>query len=75
MTDRTTGEAARAVRISRASLQEWIRLRKVTPPPVQLVDGKAVRLWTPGDIKKLLAVKAATYRKGRGRKKRKAGAR
>ena len=67
----TTGQAARAVKISRASLQEWIRLGKIEAPPVELLGGKAVRFWKPADIARLAAVKAATYRKGRGRKPRK----
>ena len=76
MKARTTEQAARAAKISRASLQEWIRLGKIAAPPVQLVKGKAVRLWHAADIKSLRTVKATIYRKGRGRRaKRKRGGR
>src|SRR6267143_7072398 len=69
----TTEQAARAAKISRASLQEWIRLGKIAAPPVQLVKGKAVRLWNAADIKCLRTVKATIYRKGRGRKAKREG--
>ena len=42
MKARTTEQAARAAKISRASLQEWIRLGKIAAPPVQLVKGMRI---------------------------------
>ncbi len=72
----TTGQAARAVKISRATLQFWISSGKIAAPAVQLVEGRAVRLWKAADIEELRTVKAMIYRKGRGRKaKRKGSAR
>jgi excisionase family DNA binding protein len=62
----TTDEAARTVKISRASLQEWIRTGKIAAPAVQLVGGKAMRLWRPSDLAKLRAMKAAIYGEGKG---------
>jgi len=68
----TTGEAARAVGISRATLQEWIARRKFIPPETTTVGGVFVRLWTKSDVSRLRAAKAKVYLKGRGRKKKKA---
>ena len=64
----TTEQAARAAGISRATLQFWIAEGKLKAPDVQLVDGKAVRLWGSADLARLKAVKTEIYRKGRGRK-------
>jgi DNA-binding transcriptional MerR regulator len=66
----TTGDAAKAAGISRATLQTWIAAKTegLRAPKTQLVEGKAVRLWTPADIKRLRGVKEKVYRKGRGRK-------
>jgi len=64
-----TGEAAKAVGISRASLQEWIRAGKIRAPRTVLRDGRAVRLWTSADLEKVRKYKADHYCKGRGRKK------
>jgi hypothetical protein len=64
----TTEEAARAAGISRATLQAWIASRQIKAPDVQLVEGKAVRLWNADDLDRLRAVKGDIYRKGRGRK-------
>lgn len=71
----TTGQAAEAANISRASLQEWIRLGKISAPPVQLVKGKAVRLWTARDIEKLRDVKSEIYGQGKGKRQEKRRAR
>jgi predicted site-specific integrase-resolvase len=68
---RTTGQAAQAAKISRASLQEWIRVGKIAAPAVQLVKGKAVRLWTTRDIEKLRDVKSVIYGQGKGKRKEK----
>jgi excisionase family DNA binding protein len=65
---RTTAEAAKAVGISRASLQEWIRVGKVKAPKLKLEGGRAVRFWAEADIVRLKALKGRIYRKGRGRK-------
>jgi predicted site-specific integrase-resolvase len=66
----TTAAAAKAVTISRATLQEWIRKGTVRAPKVQIVKGVAVRHWADADLARLRAVKAKVYRKGRGRKKK-----
>jgi excisionase family DNA binding protein len=75
MKQRTTEEAAEAVKISRATLQVWIASGKIKAPEVQLIDGKAVRLWNVRDIERLRAVKAESYGKGRTGRPRKDGTR
>ncbi len=65
----TTGEAAKAAKISRASLQEWIRLKKIVAPAVRLIKGKAVRVWDASDIKKLRVVKSKIYGQGKGKRR------
>jgi excisionase family DNA binding protein len=67
----TTAEAAKAVGIARHTLQGWIRTGRVKAPNAQIREGRAVRLWSDADVNRLAQVKASTYRKGRGRKKRK----
>jgi predicted site-specific integrase-resolvase len=69
MKKRTTATAARAAKISRATLQEWIRAGKFKAPDVQLVGGKGVRLWGASDLKRLLAAKNKLYGQGKGKKK------
>lgn len=65
----TTTEAAEQTGLNRVTLQEWIRTGRVRAPRLVLRNGRAVRLWSHADIEKLRAVKAETYRRGRGRKK------
>jgi excisionase family DNA binding protein len=64
----TTADAAKTVGISRATLQAWIAAGTIRAPRTQLLEGKAVRLWSDDHLKRLLAVKGKVYRKGRGRK-------
>jgi len=64
----TTAAAAKAVGITRQTLQRWIRERKLKPPKPTLRNGRGVRLWSDADLKRLARVKTETYRKGRGRK-------
>jgi excisionase family DNA binding protein len=66
----TTTEAARAVGITRVTLQRWIASGKLKAPRPQLRDGVGVRLWTESNIARLLAAKKKIYGKGRGRKKK-----
>jgi excisionase family DNA binding protein len=69
MRDRlTTTEAAKAVGIARHTLQGWISSGRVKAPKAIIRNGRAVRLWSGADVKRLAQIKASTYRKGRGRK-------
>jgi excisionase family DNA binding protein len=63
----TTEQAAKAVRITRATLQAWITKGKFKAPEVRLRNGRAVRLWTAEDIRKLREAKRRLYRKEMGR--------
>ena len=44
---------------------------RVKAPRLVLRNGRAVRLWSQADIDDLREVKHQTYRRGRGRKKKK----
>lgn len=63
-----TADAAKKVGIGRNTLQRWIRDGQVRAPKPILRNGRAVRLWSDADVKRLEKVKANNYRKGRGRK-------
>ena len=63
-----TEQAAEAVGVTRATLQEWIRAGKIAAPITQLRNGRAVRLWSAREIRNVLKYKQENYRKGRGRK-------
>jgi excisionase family DNA binding protein len=67
----TTKEAAAKVGITRATLQAWIKARKITPPKPTLDGAKAKRLWTESALRRLRAVKERIYWKGQGRPRKK----
>jgi predicted site-specific integrase-resolvase len=52
-----THEAAAAAGVHRPTLQFWIKSGKIAAPPVQLLDGKAVRLWTAAQIREIRKLK------------------
>jgi excisionase family DNA binding protein len=64
----TTAGAAKAVGITRQTLQRWIREGKIKAPKPTLSNGRGVRLWSDAHVRRLVQVKIETYRKGRGRK-------
>lgn len=63
----TTEQAAKAVGITRATLQAWIAKRKLKAPRTRLLGGHAVRLWTESDIATLRRAKEKIYMKEMGR--------
>jgi excisionase family DNA binding protein len=63
----TTGEAAAAVGISRATVQAWIAAKKIRPPKTTVLGKITVRLWNAADVKMLRETKARLFRKA-GRK-------
>lgn len=67
----STGEAAKAAGITRATLQAWITKGWVKAQRVRVVNGRAVRLWTQKDIAHLREVKKHVPM-GRPKKKKKA---
>ena len=53
----TTVEVARMTKIPRATLQYWIRTKKISAPRLRLLHGKAVRLWNKAQIEEARALK------------------
>ena len=64
-------EAAVTVGITRATLQAWIKAKKIRPPKPTLEGAKAKRIWTASDLARLRATKERIYWKGQGRPKKK----
>jgi excisionase family DNA binding protein len=64
----TTGEAAAAVGITRATVQAWIAARKIRAPRSTVLGKVTVRMWSKADVRDLRLAKEKLYRKGRGRK-------
>ena len=64
----TTAEAAKAVGITRITLQRWIASGKIKAPRPSLRGSVGLRLWTDTDVARLQRAKEEIYRKGRGRK-------
>jgi DNA-binding transcriptional MerR regulator len=69
----TTEAVAKKVGVTRATLQQWIKIGSVRPPEIQARAGKPpVRLWNDSDIARLQVVKKRMQekmRKGRPKKK------
>jgi excisionase family DNA binding protein len=63
----STGDAAKAVGISRVTLQAWIAKGKITAPEAQDFGKVRVRLWTLADIARLREQKRKIYKKELGR--------
>jgi excisionase family DNA binding protein len=59
----TTTEAAKAAGISRVTLQTWISTGDVRAPRVQLVAGRAKRLWSEADVERLRRKREKIFRK------------
>ena len=51
------------------TLQRWIADGDIRPPRLQIVNGRATRLWGADDLLRLKKLKQEIYRRGRGRKK------
>jgi DNA-binding transcriptional MerR regulator len=66
----TTKDVAAKVGITRATLQAWIKAKKVNPPRPTLEGARAKRLWTSSDLARLRTVKKRIYWKGQGRPKK-----
>jgi predicted site-specific integrase-resolvase len=64
----STRYAAKAVGISLMTLQRWIADGDIRPPRLQIVNGRATRLWDTEDLERLRASKEKNYCRGRGRK-------
>jgi hypothetical protein len=66
----TTAEAAKRAGIHQVTLQKWIAAGRLMAPDAILIGAVGYRLWSAKDVALLLKVKDASYRKGRGRKKK-----
>ena len=64
----STGEAAKQARITRATLQDWIKNGKFKAPKLAKVGNVSVRLWTESDIARLKAKKSEIYQEKRPKK-------
>lgn len=64
----STRYAAKAVGISLMTLQRWIAEGDIRAPRLQIVDGRATRLWDADDLERLGKLKTEIYCRGRGRK-------
>ena len=72
MSPRSTAEIAAVVGVAESTLERWLDERKVPTPKRIVVGARVSRIWTSQDIERLKRYKARFYRKGRGRKKKKA---
>jgi DNA-binding transcriptional MerR regulator len=59
----TTVEVAKAAGVNRATLQYWIKTRKISAPRVQLRGNRAVRLWTDAQMKRIRTL-SGTFKSG-----------
>jgi len=66
----STKEAANQIGVNRVTLQRWLLAGKVSEPRRIKSGGLDFRVWTQRDIERVKRYKAANYRKGRGRKKK-----
>jgi predicted site-specific integrase-resolvase len=64
----TTTQAAHEVKITRATLQDWIKKGKFTGPKLQRLGKVSARLWTASDIARLEKKRAEIYQEKRKRK-------
>ena len=67
----STGDAAKAVGITRATLQAWISKGKIKAPKAQDLGKIRVRLWTESDVAQLRREKKRLYKKEMGRPRKK----
>ena len=65
----TTRYAAKEVGISLMTLQRWIANEDIKAPRLQIVNGRAMRIWEGDDLERLRLLKGKIYCRGRGRKK------
>ena len=65
-----SGQAAKAAGISLMTLQRWIAAGKLTAPPLNIRNGRAVRLWNRNALDRLKRAKALHYGQGKGRRKK-----
>lgn len=55
----TTAQVARAIGVTRATLQDWIRRKMIPAPPLLEIGGGQVRLWDARELKRAKAFKGS----------------
>ena len=68
----STAQVAKMVGVNRVTLQRWLLAGKIAEPRRISNGGINARVWTDRDVGRVRKYKTANYRKGRGRKKKKA---
>jgi DNA-binding transcriptional MerR regulator len=58
----STVGVARELGVPRATLQYWIKEKKISAPTTKIRNGVAVRLWTAADVEKARMLKGALRR-------------
>jgi excisionase family DNA binding protein len=58
----STVEVANEVGVPRATLQYWIKEKKISAPKTKIRNGVAVRLWIAADVEKVRKLKGALRR-------------
>jgi len=66
---KSTGDAAKELGIHAITLHRYVLAKKVPAPPIQMVGGIRVRLWSRSDIAKVRGL-LAKIRNGRTKKRR-----
>ena len=64
----STTKAARLTGIGQATLQRWVKTRKLKAPKLTRVGGVLVRLWSKQDVARIRRHKARFYGQGKGRR-------
>lgn len=62
----TTAQVARAIGVTRATLQDWIRRKLIPAPRLLEIGGGQVRLWDVVDIRRARKFKGTLRRGPRG---------
>jgi predicted site-specific integrase-resolvase len=68
MSPLSTVQVAKAVGVTRVTLERWLSSGKVRRPKTISIGSGTFRKWTTADVKRVRKFKEENYRKGRGRK-------
>ncbi len=64
----STQKAARLTGIGQATLQRWVKSRKLKAPKLMRVGGVPVRLWSERDMARIRRHKKRFFGQGKGRR-------
>ena len=68
----STLQVAQIIGVDKQTLLRWLWAGKVAEPKLYESGGIKLRFWTDGDVERIRLYKETNYRKGRGRKKKRA---